>query len=194
MLCNACLLAEYRCYIKKDYDILWYSMCNHKIFAVIFYSAVLKVHVTTQQERRQAGLCHAPPGPWHNEKKCKKNVKITVFRLKWSVHIKKGFATCHFSIILFSLRIGVVHILYFLAQMQVFCCLKKFFITNNVRRELSYTHHFNFDPINIREVEKLQYRCHNTFHKAACARVTQLSNLGHDIFKNVFAASISSSC
>ena len=71
--------------------------------------------------------------------------------------------------------------------MQVFCCLEKFFITNNVRRELSYTHHLNLDPNNIREVEKLQYRYHNTFHKVACARVTQLSNLGHDIFKNVFA-------
>ena len=47
--------------------------------------------------------------------------------------------------------------------------------------------HFYLDPSNIREVEKLQYRYHNTFHKAACARVTQLSNLGHDIFKNVFA-------
>ena len=26
-----------------------YGMCNHKIFAVIFYFAVLKIHVTTQQ-------------------------------------------------------------------------------------------------------------------------------------------------
>ena len=25
------------------------GMCNHKIFAVIFYFAVLKIHVTTQQ-------------------------------------------------------------------------------------------------------------------------------------------------
>ena len=24
MLCNSCLLAKYRCCIKKDYDILWY--------------------------------------------------------------------------------------------------------------------------------------------------------------------------
>ena len=71
--------------------------------------------------------------------------------------------------------------------MQVFCCLEKFFIANNARRELSYTHHFNLNPNNIREVEKVQYRYHNTFHKATCARVTQPSNLGHDIFKNVFA-------
>ena len=120
-------------------------------------------------------------------KKVQKNVKINAFRLKWSVHTEKGFAIRHFSIILFSLRVGVVHISYFLAHMQVFCCLEKFFITNNVRRELSYLHHLNLGLNNIREVEKLQYRYHNTFHKAACARVTQLSNLGHDIFKNVFA-------
>ena len=53
--------------------------------------------------------------------------------------------------------------------------------------ELSYIRHFNVGPNNIREVEKFQYRSHNTFRKAACARVTQLSNLRHDIFKNVFA-------
>ena len=29
--------------------IISYGMCNHKIFAVIFYFAVLKVHVATQQ-------------------------------------------------------------------------------------------------------------------------------------------------
>ena len=68
--------------------------------------------------------------------------------------MEKGFATLHFSIILFSLRVGVVHILYFLARMQVFCCLEKFFITNNVRRKLSYLHHFNLGPNDIREVEK----------------------------------------
>ena len=28
---------------------IFYGMCNHKIFAVIFYFAVLKIHVTTQQ-------------------------------------------------------------------------------------------------------------------------------------------------
>ena len=55
-----------------------------------------------------------PPGPWHNEKKCKKHVKTNVFRLKWSVHVEKGFATWHFSIILFSLRIrGGAHFIFF---------------------------------------------------------------------------------
>ena len=29
--------------------VISYGMCNHKIFAVIFYFAVLKIHVTTQQ-------------------------------------------------------------------------------------------------------------------------------------------------
>ena len=52
-----------------------------------------------------------PPGPWHNEKSDQKNVKINLFGLKWSVHVEKGLATWHFSIILFSLRVGVVHIL-----------------------------------------------------------------------------------
>ena len=28
---------------------IFYGMCNYKIFAVIFYFAVLKIHVTTQQ-------------------------------------------------------------------------------------------------------------------------------------------------
>ena len=121
------------------------------------------------------------------KKRAKKNVKINAFRLKWSAHIEKGFATWHFSIKLITLRIRVVYILYFLAHLQIFCCLEKFFITNNVRRELSYTQHFNLGPNNIREIEKLQYRYRSIFHKAACARVTQLSNLGHDIFKNVFA-------
>ena len=45
---------------------------------------------------------------------------------------KKGFATYHFSIILISLNVKMVQISYFLAHIQLFCCLEKFFIINKV--------------------------------------------------------------
>ena len=58
--------------------------------------------------------------PWHNaKKKHAKSVKIGVLRLKRSAHMEKTFATCHFSIILISLKTGAMPFQIFLAHASI---------------------------------------------------------------------------
>ena len=47
-----------------------------------------------------------PLGHGAMQRKRVKSVIISVLRLKWSTHIKKAVATCHFSIMLISLKRG----------------------------------------------------------------------------------------
>ena len=49
-----------------------YGMCNHKIFAVIFYFAVLKYTLLRSSSVDKRYYAMQPPGPWHNEKSAKK--------------------------------------------------------------------------------------------------------------------------
>ena len=49
----------------------------------------------------------------------KKTLKSALIRLKWSARMEKTFATYHFSIILISLKVGVVLISYFLVHASI---------------------------------------------------------------------------
>ena len=49
MLYNACLIAEYFCYIKKDYDLFIVCFVQPQNFRSVFYFAVLKIQVAMQK-------------------------------------------------------------------------------------------------------------------------------------------------